>query len=192
MLASIDNGLMNTTEPLQILAGDTLTWTKTLADYPATEFTLKYRIINAAGHFDITASASGSDHLILVKAATTVGYTPGIYTWTSFVEKGAGAELERYTIAQGTISVGPSLSTQSAGLDTRSDVKIALDNMTAIIKNVREVGSYSINGRTYTSHDLTFLVKTWNQLKTEYAAELSAEKIAQGMGSGRRILTRFV
>ena len=47
-----------TTEPASITAGDTLTWQKTLADYPATVWTLKYRFINATAKVDITATAS--------------------------------------------------------------------------------------------------------------------------------------
>jgi hypothetical protein len=50
-----------TTEPASVVAGDTLTWKRTLADYPAGTWTLKYRLINSAGKFDITATAERTD-----------------------------------------------------------------------------------------------------------------------------------
>ena len=60
-----------TTEPETITAGDSLTWKRTLADYPAGTWTLKYRLINADGKIDITATASGTDHLVSVEPATS-------------------------------------------------------------------------------------------------------------------------
>ena len=71
-----------TTEPAAITAGDSFTWQKTLADYPAGTWTLKYRFINAAGKIDITATASGTDHLVSVTPTTSAAYTAGDYTWT--------------------------------------------------------------------------------------------------------------
>lgn len=38
-----------TTEPESVVAGDTWTWKRLLADYPAGTYTLKYRLINAVG-----------------------------------------------------------------------------------------------------------------------------------------------
>ena len=73
-----------TTEPTQIRAGDSITWLKTLNDYPATDsWVLHYRLINSAGKFDVTATASGSDHLVSISAATSATYTAGKYTLVS-------------------------------------------------------------------------------------------------------------
>lgn len=183
-----------TTEPPEILAGDTLQWTKNIFDYPATDgYTLKYRLINAAGKIDITAAASGADHAVSVTAAITAAYTAGTYTWTSFVEKGAGASLERYTIATGTIIVKPSLATQAAGLDTRSHVKKVLDALEAAIEGraTRTDLTYSIAGRQIQHMDHAQLMKARDLYKTEYARELRAERIKQGLGGGGKVLVRF-
>ena len=67
-----------TTEPETITAGDSLTWKRTLADYPAGTWTLKYRLINADGKIDLTATASGTDHLVSVAPDTSAVYTAEI------------------------------------------------------------------------------------------------------------------
>lgn len=183
-----------TIEPLEIIAGDTLTWKKSLPDYPATSgYTLKYRLINAAGKIDITATASGDDHLINVSAATTAAYTPGTYTWTSFIEKGADASLERYTIMTGTIIVKPSLATQTAGYDTRSHVKKVLDALDSLIegKASRDAMQISIAGQTITKMSPEELIKWRSHYARLYQQELAAENINKGLASGRKILARF-
>lgn len=183
-----------TTEPSEILAGDTLQWTKTLSDYLATAgYTLKYRLINAAGKIDITAAASGADHAVSVSAVLTAAYASGTYTWTSYVEKGAGETLERYTVETGTITVKPSLATQSAGLDTRSHAKKVLDAIEAVIEGraSRSDSEYSIGGRTLRNMTHDELIKMRSFYQQEYSREQAAERIVKGLASGTRILTRF-
>jgi hypothetical protein len=114
-----------TTEPSRVTAGDTIAWTKSLPDYPASSgWILKYRLINAAGKLDITATAAGDDHAVSVPAATSAAWLAGTYTVTAWVEKGA----ERYTVSvSGTLLVEPNLAAAVAGLDTRSEAKKILD-----------------------------------------------------------------
>lgn len=124
-----------TKEPSFIQAGDTLQWTKALSDYlPSDGWTLKYRLINSAGKIDITAGTDDNDHYVNVSAATTDDYVAGTYSWVSFVEKGAGASLERYTIATGTIIVKRYLPGESAGYDTRSHARKMYDLLTTAIE----------------------------------------------------------
>ena len=54
-----------------LIAGDTLNFLVTLADYPASIWTLYYRGINATAKLDITATADGDTHLVSVPPATT-------------------------------------------------------------------------------------------------------------------------
>ena len=99
-----------TTEPATLRAGDSLSWEITLADYPASAgWSLKYRLINAAGKIDIVASAAGDDYTITVSAVTSAAYVAGEYTWQSYVEK-AG---ERYTLETGRVFVKPNLAMQA-------------------------------------------------------------------------------
>jgi len=182
-----------TIEPLEITAGDTITWKKTLSDYPAASYTLKYRLINSAGKYDITAAASGDDHLITVTAAVSATYTAGTYTWKSFVEKGSGGTLERYTIGQGTLTVNPDLAAQEAGYDSRSHVKKVLDSIQSVIESraTRADLEKEINGKRISFMSPTELIKWHSHYDRLYMQELNAEKIRQGRRTGRKVLTRF-
>ena len=59
--------------------------------------------IQAAGGFEITATADGTDHAVTVAAATTGAYAAGSYQWIAWVESGA----EKYTVDEGTLEVEP-------------------------------------------------------------------------------------
>ena len=114
-----------TTEPLSVRAGDTWKWTRTLADYPASSWTLKYRFKNAAGGFEVVAVASGDDYAVSEAASTTATRTAGDYTWIAWVEAGA----EKFTVDTGTIHVEPDYRSgaSSVALDDRTHARKVLD-----------------------------------------------------------------
>ena len=182
-----------TIEPTQFRAGDTVKWIKSLADYPASAgWTLKYRLINSAAKYDITASASGDDHSVTVAASASALYTAGSYQWQAYVEKGS----ERYTVGTGTIDVLVNLAGLSAAYDTRSHVKKTLDAIEAAIEAIdKGVLSYTISvggsSRTFTKRNFDELIKLRSLYKSEYTQELAAERVAKGLDSGRRVGVRF-
>lgn len=185
-----------TIEPAELRAGDTWKWTKSLADYPAsTPWTLKYRFKNAAGGFEITASASGDDFSVTVGAATTTAYVAGTYDWVSWVE---GGSSEKYTIGTGVAEVLPDLrtGTATAALDVRSHARKVLDAIEAWIEG-RDIGvaEYEINvagnSRRLKNIPMADLIKLRNRYKAEVAAEDAARKLAAGIATGRKIQFRL-
>ena len=119
-----------TTEPSRIRAGDTVTWRKTLDGYPASAgWALHYRLINAAGKFDITTTADGAAHLVSVPPGTSDDYTAGTYTLLSWVTDGA----DRVSLPTRQIVVLPNLAVEVAGYDTRSQAKKMLDAIDAAL-----------------------------------------------------------
>lgn len=72
-----------------------------------------------------------------------------------------------------------------------SDIKQALDNVLSIIKGVKSHKSYMVGDRQYTARDIGELLKLYNQLKAEYNNELVADRLASGLGTGRKISVRF-
>jgi len=111
--------VIDTKEPDEIIAGDTIKWKKSLSDYLASAgWSLTYVLLNAAGKITITSSADGSDHLISIDAATTAAYAAGLYDWSLTVSNG----LERYTIGNGRIEVKPD-PTQQTTFDGRSTAR---------------------------------------------------------------------
>jgi len=179
-----------TTEPQTITAGDSFTWQRTLADYPADSWTLKYRFINAAGKIDITAAASGTDHLVSVTPTTSAGYTAGNYTWTAWVEKTG----YRITVGGGTLEVKPNIAALTT-LDARSDAALIVDQLMAAYKTYTasngHVAEYEIAGRRMKYRSAAEILDQINHWKSILASEKRAERIAAGLGGGNKYLVRF-
>lgn len=98
-------------------------WTKSLPDYPATSYVLKYalQLAGQASLITITSTASGSAHAVSVPLATSALYTPGTYTWTSYAQDDADAPTVRYPVERGTLGILPSpLAAQPSTHATRS------------------------------------------------------------------------
>ena len=182
-----------TSEPSAIVAGDTAAWTKSLADYPASAWTLKYRAVKSGAYMQITATASGSDHAISVSATTTSGWTAGIYDVQGWVENGAATE--RYTVYTGRLEVKPNLAAQT-DYDARSTARKIYDALvvqyqTHVTNGQAFVGEYEISGRRMKFNAKPDWLLEINFWKREVAAEDRAEKLAAGQGSGSKLYTRF-
>lgn len=179
-----------TTEPAALRAGDTWKWTKTLADYPASVWTLTYRFKNAAGGFEFAASASGDDYSVTVSAATTAGFAAGTYHWQAQVVTGS----EKYTVDTGVLVVDPNLfaGTATAAFDARSHVRKMLAAIEAWLEaKDPAVAEYEIAGRRMKYVPIAELVKLRNRYTAAVAAEDAADKLAAGIGAGRKIQFRL-
>lgn len=180
-------------EPTSLTAGDTVQWTRSLSDYPASAgWVLKYRLINAAGKIDITAGASGADHLVNVAAATTAAWAAGTYAWHGYVEKGA----ERYTIGTGSIVIRPNLAAEAAGFETRSTAKQILDELEAAYKDYATNGQglvqrYTIGGREMWFKSAADFIQQIEYWRKQVQDEAVVESMAKGLGNPRRLFARF-
>ena len=177
--------------PLRLQAGDTWEWTDSLPDYPAPTWVLKYALHKTGiAAIVLTAVASGTDHKVTVTAATTAGYGAGEYHWAAYVEHADG---RRYTVAQGWITVKPSLAAAVAATDNRSHAQQALEAIEATMKGraTKAQSAMQINNRQIQYLKPEELIRWRSFYKAEVAREKAAEKIAQGEDPGRRILTRF-
>lgn len=186
-----------------LIVGDTLSFTTSLPDYPASAgWVLKYRLVpRTAGPsaIDITASASGDDHAVSVSATTTALWAAGEYSWAAWVEKSG----ERHTVegwasadgryGGGTITLKPDPSVTTA-YDGRSQAAKAVDDLRAALATWTatqgHVAEYSIAGRTMkfkAGEDILRLLSYWEvQLQRERAAEAAAK----GQASPRRYYLR--
>lgn len=178
------------TEPSRVTAGDTVTWLKSLADYPAsTGWVLSYTFINASTKISISATASGADHLVSVTAATSAAWVAGTYTWIAVVTKAA----ERFTVGQGSIVVAPNLAA-AATYDTRSVAQKALDQVNQALATYGAkayLQSYEINGRKQAFQNPGEFMKFRSQLVAEVARETNVARIAAGLAPRNQISVRF-
>lgn len=183
-----------TREPEAVTAGDTITWQRALSDYPAGEWTLKYRLINAAGKIDITSTQSGADHRISVSATSSAAWVAGIYTWQAYVEKGSGGSLERATVGTGQITVRPNLAAQTGGYDTRSPARKTLELLdAAMVAHGAQAWTqeYEIAGRRMKFRNPSEFMGYRSKVVAEVAREEAAERLALGLPSKTKVFVRF-
>lgn len=181
-----------TIEPSKVRAGDTVTWLKSLAQYPASSWTLYYRLINATAKIDIAAAASGDSHLVSVPIATSDDWTAGDYTYVAWVTDGT----DRVTVAQGRMTVLPNLAAvTAAGYDSRTQAKKMLDAIDAAILSLSSgerlaVVEAEIAGRRF-KYDFNGLMKLRNLYAAQVSAEENAERASLGLGSRNKLNVRF-
>lgn len=183
-----------TTEPKTITAGDTVKWKKTLDDYTASAFALAYKIIPIAGGaaYSVTAAADGDDHAVTIGAATSAEYTAGEYRWASQVTDIATGE-ERYTVDTGTLTILPDPAADTVS-DLRSHARRTLDAIEATLEGsaTKEQSEYQIDGRAIKYRTPAELFELRSKYLLEVRNEEAAEAIAKGLGTGNRIMTRFI
>jgi hypothetical protein len=179
-----------TSEPTEITAGDSAAWTKSLADFSASDgWVLSYTLINAASKISISTSASGADHATSVAASVTAGWAPGTYYWQAVCTLG----LARYTVGTGSITVRPNLAVATL-FDTRTPAAIALaaaDLALATYGAKAYLQEYEINGRRQKFTDPSAFMAWRNALKQEVARETNVSNIAAGMGDRSKVFVRL-
>lgn len=177
-----------TTEPLQLRAGDTWQWTRSLADYPASDgWSLAYVLINATAKISILASASGDDHAVTVAAATTAGYTAGAYDWVARASKSG----QVFTVGSGRIAILPSLAASTA--DLRTHARKVLEAIEAVLEGraSQDVLEYQIAGRSLKRIPVADLLMLRDRYRAEVAREDAANRVALGLPDRRRVFVRF-
>lgn len=175
-----------TIEPSSVVAGDTWEWRKTLADYPAPTWTLKYYLRSRTHSADVTATADGADHLVTISKTTSAGYKAGRYEWVAIVDDGA----ERFTVGRGTLTVAPDPANTGAGFDPRSHARKTLEAIEAVIENraTKDQMSYTIGSRSLSRMPISDLLKFRQTYQAEVFAEEQAEAVRQGKGSGQVVV----
>lgn len=108
--------------PLTLRQGDTWSWTRTYADYPAPAWSVTARLVNASAAAAQASTPSGTDHLIKFAAAATAAITPGTYALIETVTDGT----DRYTVGQGELLVLPDPASATP-YDPRGPMRKAYD-----------------------------------------------------------------
>jgi len=183
-----------TTEPGTIIAGDRIAWKRSDldSDYPIANYSLKYsaRLENAGStEIEITASESGSDYIVEVGQATTAAYTAGVYHWQAYIIR--STDSERITVDSGTWEV--KANRDAATTDPRGHVKKVLDAIEATIEGraSKDQEKYAIQGRELWRTPVADLILLRDKYRAEYVRETRNERIANGLGHGGIIKTRF-
>lgn len=181
----------------ELVAGTTLNFLTSVADYPATDgWTLKYylRLRTAAGAIDLTAAAEGADYRVQVPASGgsgTASWTPGVYAWESRVEKGT----EKYPVDSGQITVLPDISAASGTFDSRSLAEKALDDAkaayAAFMASRGTMRRYKIGEREMEFTTGADIVERINYWQLEVNRERRQKALAKGLPDPRRVYVRL-
>jgi len=176
-----------TSEPATLNAGDTWAWTKSLPDYPAPGYILKYALqLQGQPVITLTATASGTAHAIAVAAAVTANYAPGAWRWTAYAE---GAGNTRYTIARGTLSILPSAL---APLGASHAVQMLSLIEAALVGRIPAgLETTNIDGQELIRIPIASLHLLRSKYQSEVAAESNAAAMAAGRPNRRTIFARF-
>ena len=160
----------NSCIPAEITAGDTATWRRTLALYPASAgWVLAYKLVSRSAAFTVTATADGDNFVAAVPATDTATWAAGQYQVQEYVTLGT----ERHTIGVTALRVLPDLAVATTGMDNRSHAQKVLDSLEAWLESKAPVaGAMEINGRKISWYPLADLLK----LRDRYRAEVAAEQ----------------
>lgn len=189
---------MSTPELRAVYAGDTITWLRTLPDYPSPGYVLHYAFSNADGVIKFDATAESGAHRVTVAPAVSADWRPGRYDWIAYVTNSAGL---RQVVAQGAILIRANPSTTQA-LDGRSHARRMLDAIEAALElratsdqldMVRAVfGQRSIERSQGQTGGNPALIVARDKYKAEVAAEERAAAVLRGEKSGTKLHVRFV
>lgn len=172
--------------PVELRAGDTLKWTRSLPDYPAgAGWALSYSLVGRNGAHTFTGTADGDGFDVTVSKTVSAVFAAGRYRLTEFVSKGT----ERFTTAIKDVTVLADLAGATTATDTRSHAQKVLDAIEAYLETgAPTAASVEIAGRKISNYPLTDLLA----LRSRYQAEVAAEKrVASGLGGLGVVFARF-
>lgn len=177
-----------TSEPTQIRVGETLSFTRYLADFsPSDGWSLEYNFASAANDLiQLTSTASSGNHLVTATAATTSGWVPGDYFGTGMAVKSG----EKHTIFEGWLKVKPDLaSLQTGEADQRTQAKRILDAIEATIEG--RAGHDILNSTIEGTQIQRMTAEDLLKFRDRYAAIVAAETAKASGKNRRRVLTQF-
>lgn len=175
--------------PADLVAGDLWVWTRDLSsDYPAATWTGVWYFENAYKTFSVTATATGNVFNASIAAATSTTYLAGRYRWQFVVTSG----VNRKTAETGWVDIAADPAA-AGNLDRRSHSRKVLDALEATIEGraSNDQLSMSIAGRSISRTPMTELVTLRNTYRQFVADEESADDVAAGLGSKRRVFVRL-
>jgi hypothetical protein len=178
-----------TSEPTRIRAGETLAFTKSLADYAANDspaWVLTYSFRAKPGDaIDFSSTASGADHLINVAFTTTALWAAGTYYGVGMVSNG----VECYTVWEGQLVVYPNLAEQDEDFDPRTQAKRTLDNINATIEG--RASSTILNSEVEGIKLERIPISELLLLKDRYEVIVANEERAAGIRRNRTVFATF-
>lgn len=139
--------------PLELRAGDALTWIISPAGFPPSLYTLSYVLTGVVGGAPVRIAITsgdivggGTDYTVTVPSSETKAWTPGRYEWFAYV---VDSSNNRTQLATGTVKILPDVAGSVSPIDPRTQNEITLYAINQLIagRAVSDVQMYEIGGR---------------------------------------------
>lgn len=170
----------STFEPRSFVAGATVSWSKSLEDYPASAgWILKYALRGPdATGIDVTATTDpldGDDYLVTITAEDSE-VTAGAYRLVGWVEK----DDEKYYVVDQQLTIKPAPA--AGALDTRSDARIIYDRLLELLKtkSLMVQAEYTIAGRQMRFESYTELLAAISAAAATVRTEQCLDRVNKG------------
>ena len=177
----------------RFVCGDSFELTTSVAAYPASAgWQLSFRFIRrdatTGTPIEIACTADGDNHVAEVAAAVTADWTPGEYTWTSWVADGA----VEHTVESGLLTLQADPRVATAGFDLRTEAVIALAEAKAALAAWKPtVKQYQIAGRMMIFNSPAEILKVISYWENQVRAERAAGDRAAGRADRRKVYGRL-
>ena len=172
------------TEPTAFIAGDSVSWRKTLTGFsPVDGWSLQCTFVSADTKFTVDAVQDGDDFVSSITPAVSSALIPGRYSWSARVTDGTDVA----TVGAGALTVQPDISALPR-FDSRSHARKMLDAIEAALerrasKDQLDMIEISIFSRTTKRGDGALL-----EARRLYQTEVNREEAA-GVGRGRTYIS---
>lgn len=181
-----------TIEPRAFISGDTVKFHKDLPDFPPADWSLTYVLQNDDADdtsLSVTATEADGRYLVTITAAQSAALPAGIYSMHGRVTDGTDV----YSVFSGKIEICADVGNATGTFDNRTFAAKQLEAIeTSLAASLTaEFVTFSVDGQSFTRMPRVEAMDIRDRLKAEVESEKQADRIKQGMGSGRTVFTRF-
>jgi hypothetical protein len=181
-------------EPIQIAAGDTLTFTRRIPAYPAgAGWGLTYELTSAAGPaIQFQSVASGNDHAVTVAAAVTALWVSGEYVLTGYAVNVGSAERFQVFFPAPFI-VLPNTATGGVGVAQPTHCQKMITSLEATLEQMAQddLQETSIAGTQFRSEKREDIKKLLNIYYGEHQVEVDRQRSRDGLPNRNKIRMRL-
>lgn len=177
-------------EPYTIAAGDSISFRKTLPDFPASAgWSLKYELRGGAVPVEFVSTPDGDSHVLSVDADVTTSWLPGDYVFAGFAE--LGQQRTQFFLASLTITAD--LETVTGDTPVTTHAQRMLVKLELQLEKMAEddIIDSTVEGTEIRREARKEIYTMRKKYQRERESEIAAENVNNGRESGRRIVTRL-
>lgn len=177
-------------EPYTIAAGDSISFRKTLPDFPASAgWSLKYELRGGAVPVEFVSTPDGDSHVLSVDADVTTSWLPGDYAFAGFAE--LGQQRTQFFLASLTVTADLETVTGDTPVTTHAQRMLAKLESVLEGKAGDDILDSEIEGTVIRRMPYDQIHKLRTKYIQERRGEIAAENARNGRPTGRKIRTQL-